>query len=534
MDSIEEIKQGGLYSLLSACSNQELEPLVYIITATLTNNLKTYELYKKRKPNYKQSYKEIGDKIRLIGSDPLASIFRGGKGVDYKEIVIDACKLLDIPYKNNDIVGNEKSLISLCELEKKTITSSIPASIVTVNCVLYIATLRQKKIQKYKSQLIKKEDPYTKQNIEKKLEIKNEENELILSFAQLSGSSSLSQKIQPIKVEKNEISHLNSLVQTIPNLITAHNVNTTKYMEVSINGMLAKAKSGGYRGFSRGENGQITEHARLFDSKKLSNLAGFSALYNIASVVVSQQHLADINAKLNEINNTLETIKSFQNNERESKIKGAILYFEQVASSVVNGNLIDSILYQIEANERELLGVQTHIQKDIGHLNSNINLNDNDIFGTEDLAKSIEKYQDDIYSLYSQFLLCIRARACGWQLLTFYPVSDDLLNNRYNDLRQSVSSLSNAHFLGNTNKSIKDNIKILSSIFNTEYTLNKRKLFLLNKNEYNLENIKISIGKVEEELAFAESLHRGKKDNNAKLLLKIKDGNVVEVSSTFY
>lgn len=562
MNTIKELQQGNLYYLLSVCSNQELEPLVNIITNAFTNHLYIDESYKKYKPNHKKYYKKIGDEIRLFGSDSFASIFRG-EGVDYKEIVIDICKRLNVPHKNNDLVGNEKNLISLYELEKEKLTSSItsditktltfiastlltkihpagailsitqlssPAFRVTIPCVMHLAILRQEKIRRHNGLLEKQKESYAQDDTSKTVIIAKNKDEPILSFTPISELST-QQKSKPINISESEISRLSSLIQAIPSLATANNVKNTKYMEVSINGTLAKAQDGGggFRCFSRGDKNQITEHGRLFDSNKLSKLANFSALYNIASIVVAQEHLADINAKLDDIKNILKSVSDFQNNERESKIKGAIQYFEQVASSVANGNRADSILNQIEAKECELLGIQTHLIKDIGNLNLEKNLKDNDTFGTEGLTKSIGDFQDKIHNLYLQLLLCIRARACGWQLLTFYPGNNDLLNSRYNDIRNSINLLNNGRFLQKTDECIKNNIKRLSSIFNTEFTQNKRKLLLLDKNTTNIEGIRINISKIEKELAFAETLYQRKRNNNAKLLLKIENEQIIEV-----
>jgi len=52
MDKMNNIKQGDLFSLLSICSNEELEPLVEYITDAITNHLDTYDIYKTNRPNH--------------------------------------------------------------------------------------------------------------------------------------------------------------------------------------------------------------------------------------------------------------------------------------------------------------------------------------------------------------------------------------------------------------------------------------------------------------------------------------------------
>lgn len=563
-EKIDKIKEGCFYSLLSTCTNQELEPLVKIIIETSTNSLDENERYKKYKPNHKKYHKEIGDEIRLFGSDSFASFLRRGDGIEYEEILRDVCNRLKIPCKEKNIITQEKDLIALYELEKEKYASSTkkdiaktlsfvtttlltkihpavavfsivqlssPAFRVTVPCILHIAMLRNKQIEEYTRQLEKNKGSYT-ENKHELLIVTNKKNETMLSFSNLSELSlSAQENWKSIKVDQVEISRFNSLLQTVPNLTTAHNVNKTKYMEVVINGPLTKAKNGvGYRLQTRGVDGKITENGKLFSPDKLSKLVKFSAIYNIASVAVAQKHLADINVKLNEIKGIVESINSFQVDERESKIKGTILYFEQISNSVMNGKPLDSILHQIEAKECELLGIQTHILKDIDTQNKKENLEDSDTFGTEGLATSIENYQDNIYKLYSLLLMCIRARACGWQLLSCYPVSDDLINSRKDNIR---NSLNNNTLLNDTEKSIKNHIRSLSSVFNTEHTLNERKLSLVNKNEFDLQEIKTNIFITKRELITAERQYQNKKNDNAKVFLKIEDGKVVGVSPSF-
>lgn len=555
MKNVEKIKQGDLYSLLAACTNEELEPLVKIITEASTNHLDIDPLYKEHSPNHIKYYKKIADEIRLFGSDSFASLFRGGEGVDYKEVVRDVCKRLNIPYEENNLPANERNLISIYELEKEnfassditkaltfvaytlitkihpvgafasTVKLSSPAFRVTVPCVLHIAILRRKKLKEYEYLLKKQEDIRRKNNKIKELLIVNSKNEKVLCFSEMLEFN----EINSISVSKSEIGHLNSLIQSIPSFIAMHEVKNKKYMEVVINGNLIKAADGnGYRALSKAGDGKFAEHARLFDANKLSKLVNFSALYSITSTVVAQKHLADINSKLDNINNLLKQIENFQNNERESKIKGTIQYFEQVVGYVVGGGTVDSIRNQIESKECELLEIQTHLLKDIHNLNLEKNLKGNDTFGTKDMENVIENHMNDVYTLHSQLLLCVRARACGWQLLTFYPETDGLLDIRFNNIKKFIE-LFGENFLNKTDECIKYNIKGLAAIFNKEYTQNARKLSLLNKNEVNMKNIKTNIQNIEEELKSANHLYQSKKFNSVNLLLKIEDGKITDV-----
>jgi len=568
--TLEKVMKGDLYALLSICSKDELNTIVSTITDPVSGFLDQEESYKKYFPDHTKYYSLIGDEIRLFGGDSFANIARGGEGISYDEIVIDVCNRLKIPCENENTAKNEENLLSLYLLEQDKVKSNTtkvkteilkmvlmrvglgpigwlsvpfqlagPAFRVTVPCVLHIALLRQKKIKEIEVVLsstgldISKESSsninlFKQENV---LNINNHKNEPVLSLAQIPVPLS-SIKWQSIDSNDKGISRISPLFQSVPSLITAHNVNTTKYMEVVINGPLVIAKGGGYRGWSIGSNGKISEQATLFDPSKLSKIVNASALFQIASVAVAQKHLADISEKLSEIKSSIERIESFQQNQRKSVILGSIQYFEQVAPSVIKGELSGAILNQIEAKESELLNIQIHLIEDIDNLNLNIKINDTDTFGTESIAKGIQLHQDKVHHYHNLLLLCIRARACGWQLLSVYPENVDLIKNRRDNINSEIQKLDeNGVFLKKSNDVIQKEIRRMSSTFNTDATLNERKLKLLNNSQSIFANITLERKKIEQELQSAKNLAWNLKNPVASMIVKIENDQVVAINT---
>ncbi|MGE2787613.1 YaaW family protein, partial [Escherichia coli] len=75
---------------------------------------------------------------------------------------------------------------------------------------------------------------------------------------------------------------------TLPSLATAAHIASHHYMEVIIDGALAKVKDGsGYRGFSLGEKG-IKAHAVLLNPDKLNQVVNAGILRNVASAILAQ------------------------------------------------------------------------------------------------------------------------------------------------------------------------------------------------------------------------------------------------------
>ncbi len=93
---------------LQYCSNDQLSPLVKVLTETesgnsrLTEELTVHEHYKKHHPNHKKYWDLIAAEIQCFGGNTLATMVRGGKGVLYWEVLIDVCKKEKVEIKSDE------------------------------------------------------------------------------------------------------------------------------------------------------------------------------------------------------------------------------------------------------------------------------------------------------------------------------------------------------------------------------------------------------------------------------------------------
>lgn len=556
----EEQPKDDLEIFLSKCSNEELSPLVDILTQKSNNALCKQSEYINYAPDHKKYFNLIAKEICLYGSNTIANIKRGGVGVPYNEVVYDVCELLGVPCVPDEIIQNEQNLLELGALDDHSVDKAIkavlkrgvlnwalfggigvlkvvsdPAYSVTVPCVVHIANLRKQKFQSTKCISHNSVPQNSQMQIEEDnlnnclLTITNSNNDKVLSLAEINATQDIAEW-QSLDAEYKGISKLNPLLQVLPSLAIAGNVKTTKLMEVVIKGDLINAIGGGFRATAKGADGKIIEQARLFDPTKLSSLVNAAALFQVASMIVAQKHLADISAKLTEIKASVKTIELFQANERKSKIIGAIEYFEQVAPSVLNGNHSQSFLNQIEAKENELLSIQNHLIEDIKQLNLDRDLANKDTFGSAGLMKEIEEYQEKILTHHKQLLQCIRARGCGWQLLSAFPEFPHLVINRKKSILKILDSLRKEELLEKSEQAIRYNIKKLDSIFNSSTTLGARKLELLQKNKYILSDVSSESLVLENTLLGKNSILSDIKNPEAKMIVKIENGEIVAVS----
>lgn len=110
-------------------------------------------------------------------------------------------------------------------------------------------------------------------------------------------------------------------------------------MEVVIKGNLVRASDGqGYRAFVVGKGG-IAAQAKLLEPSSLSHLVNAAAVWKVASVLVAQKHIHDINSKLAEISVQINQVSAFQKQSRRATIEGQIDNFSQVYQVVKAGEL---------------------------------------------------------------------------------------------------------------------------------------------------------------------------------------------------
>ena len=104
---------------LSKCTDEDLNDLVYCLThdkdgsKRLTEELTLSDSYKKHYPYHSLYREEIAAEIQCFGGNTFANMFRGGKGVLYKEVLCDVCDKMKVNYnKNSPVERIENGLIS--------------------------------------------------------------------------------------------------------------------------------------------------------------------------------------------------------------------------------------------------------------------------------------------------------------------------------------------------------------------------------------------------------------------------------------
>lgn len=88
---------------LGSIDSEDLETLVYCLThdsdgsKRYTEELTSSDGYKRHKPNHRMYWKDIAAEVQCFGANTFATMLRGGKGVTYKEVLLDVCSKFDVP-----------------------------------------------------------------------------------------------------------------------------------------------------------------------------------------------------------------------------------------------------------------------------------------------------------------------------------------------------------------------------------------------------------------------------------------------------
>lgn len=98
--------------------SEDLNDLVYCIThdkdgeVRFTETITHKEIYKLNHPDHQKYWELIAEEIQCFGANSFATVMRGGKGVLYKEILIDVCDKMRVNYnKSSEVITIETNML---------------------------------------------------------------------------------------------------------------------------------------------------------------------------------------------------------------------------------------------------------------------------------------------------------------------------------------------------------------------------------------------------------------------------------------
>lgn len=323
------------------------------------------------------------------------------------------------------------------------------------------------------------------------------------------------------------ISLLSPLLQTLPSLATSAHVASHQYMEVIINGSLAKVKDGlGFRGFSLGEKG-IKEHAILLNPDKLNQLVNAGMLLNVASAVLAQKHLADISKKLTEIVEAVREVSAFQNNARKSKIIGAIQYLQQITPTVVEGLYSSAIRQKLEEIEFDFSALQEHLLIDITAAGDKIfAIKDRGLFGSTEIKNKIQSQQKFLDERIHEWGLAMKVRAQALHLLTHAVGDITLVRHRLQTIVHNYQQFESD--IDKVEHQLHQRIQSISSLTEQSNTTNANKVLLRKWTSTTLMQQKMAIEEAHLSFGQFQQALLSEQPQSARLLVEMQDGKPVK------
>ncbi|EQV94531.1 hypothetical protein G893_00904 [Escherichia coli KOEGE 71 (186a)] len=403
---------------------------------------------------------------------------------------------------------------------------SNPAFRITLPCVVQIAWIRLKNSRHHRLSESVSSTTISTANYDNRWVFENEKSQRVLTVS----SIALNKITHPdtlVRHDITEISRLSPLLQTLPSLATAAHIASHHYMEVIIDGALAKVKDGsGYRGFSLGEKG-IKAHAVLLNPDKLNQLVNAGILLNVASAILAQKHLADISNKLTQIIETIREISAFQNNARKSEIVGAIQYLQQITPVVIEGQSSPEIRQMLEAIEKDFSTLQDHLLTDIAFAGEKVaSINDGSFFSSATITSKIQAQQKIIEERTMEWDLAMKVRGQALHLVSHSEGQTMLVERRQQAIEHHYAQFDTV--ISKVEKQLQSRIDSISAVAEQANTTSANKVILRKWCNNRLMPQKVAIKEASQAFDQFQQNMLDKPLQTSRMLVEMKDGKPVK------
>lgn len=442
IDLLEEKYSISLYDVLDLCSNEELTPIVDLLVSSPFSYLKHSRAYLRYQPDHSAYRDQIADEIYRLAlfltenfSAQAGSM--AGRKHSYDELLVAACKKIGIPTAGLDVAQREAILINVfAKQHLLTAESEARAALVReaasaagkaaagvlstdawvpfVSALVEIAYLRgivaaDGRLPSFDSRALAiRSEPDTA------VSIVGDDGQHAFSLAAIPEETARDWSFMvPDGRTRSQLAPLLTALQPLFNaeqMLAGKNIYSAKAV------LSWSDKVGGYVGVAKGHKGMVDLH-----QVTAIGISGPAIFLTAATAIAQQQQMQRIEETLDEIKTMLADVSRFQQDERRSTLTGSIRYFRQVARAVLSGELAPEVLHTIEQHEAKLNKVYDHLVKDLQTATDALRAVKKDTFGSSKYLKALQDVQATVMSCYDDILLCLRARACGFQLMSAYP-----------------------------------------------------------------------------------------------------------------
>lgn len=455
MSSVRERELcSDLYNILEACTNEEIAPVVEVLINSPESFLKISRAFERQAPNHRQYTDQIGDEVYRLALVALG--YNNGERPAFSAMLLALAKQIGIPIAAGDVQPTESNLLnafasqhllSVPATERQIIVSNACAAAARAasgllssdtwppfaSALLYLAYLRRMLIEDGRIPSLPQNQsaiipPSPGGGVDAMVVVRVEGGgEPVLSLASIpKDATEWLDLIQNSRVS----SLLYPMLEAIQPLIASSQM-------LPGDTLWAVAENGTAHIVQKGHQGM-----RGLAPVSAAGLMGPIAVMALASAIVEQNRVKRIEKSLAEIKAILQDVSMFQKGERQAVLTGSIRYFQQVAPSVLAGELADEVLQALERHEFELLRVQDHLTGEAHGQIAALRAIKKEGWGGANYVKAIEEQLTLIDNTYYDLFLCIRARICAYMLLCSYPGRETGKRARLNDIRDALHTFS--------------------------------------------------------------------------------------------
>lgn len=212
------------------------------------------------------------------------------------------------------------------------------------------------------------------------------------------------------QLDAPSIARLNALLAAAPPAATAFATHAQQLLTCSFDySKLIQANDGsGAIGavFKEGTR-QIGAQARFHEATQLKSVVNTSLLVSVASQVLAQKHLADINERLKSIEEQVKGIQEFLEQSRSAKILTFQEHLQRIGAMLSQGeNVLESSLQVLAHKAQDVRAEVTHIRHDLEKAQTEVkNFDSSSWFGSNDLRAALQVKVRRISHLQREYLL---------------------------------------------------------------------------------------------------------------------------------
>lgn len=241
------------------------------------------------------------------------------------------------------------------------------------------------------------------------IDLQDEHGRTLVEFRQ-ADETHASLAFQTSKIDSVSISQFNHLLGLAPSSAAVVAGNSKQLMTCTFEySKLVQAKdgSGAIGAVYKDGSQKFGAQARFHEAENLKSVVNTGFVLNIASQVLAQKHLADINERLKAIEQQVKGIQKFLERSRFAKIEAFQEHLQRVGTLISLGEpVLSDSLHLLALKAQEIRAEVTHIRHDLEGAHKEVrDFDSSSWFGSDNLRIALQDKIDRISHLQREYLL---------------------------------------------------------------------------------------------------------------------------------